>query len=437
MAKCTDLMEKRKKARDYCVRLLQNIKKEKRAMTAEERQKYERADATVKAATDQIELEKRNAAQEFAKKRGKRPGSESLESRKNAPSRDELQVQALRGWILKNNFREVPKECVQAARSLGVSLGAREFRFKMFSNNELRDYEKRALNKGTTTAGGFTVPTGFMPTLEKALKDFNSVRSAPGVTIMRTDTGESLPMPNANDTGNKGELVAEAGSIGSSVDPGFTQTTLAAYKMSSKLVQVSYELLEDNAVNLETELGLMLGERIGRIEEEYDTTGSGTSQPQGIVTASTQGKETAASGVFTAEDLLDLQYSVDRAYRRDPSCAYMFNDQVIKAVRQLLDANDLPIWQPSIMEGEPDRLYGYPVLSNANMSATYEDGDKFGIFGVMSKVILRDVREIRFRRLEELYAANDQVGFIAFHRHDCRIRNAGTNPIKHIASAAA
>ena len=127
--------------------------------------------------------------------------------------------------------------------------------------------------------------------LEKALKDYNGPRQV--ADVMRTTDGATMPWPTVNDTSNVGELLGENTGV-AEADPTYGVVNFGAYKYSSKMVQVPSELLEDSAFDLGRELFELLGERLGRIQATHFTTGTGVSQPQGVVTGATLGK-TAAS----------------------------------------------------------------------------------------------------------------------------------------------
>jgi HK97 family phage major capsid protein len=194
--------------------------------------------------------------------------------------------------------------------------------------------------------------------------------------------------------------------------------------------------LEDNAVDLANEIGGLLGERIGRTQETYLTTGTGSSQPGGVVTGSTLGVTAASAAAIAADELISLLHSVDPAYRRDPSCGFMMHDNIAAAVRKLKDSQNRYLWDmDALKNGQPAMLLGKPVTINQSMQSSIATGTKTVLFGAYKKFKIRDVKAIRIRRLTERYADADQEGFIAFMRTDAKLLNAGTNPIKHLIQA--
>lgn len=292
-------------------------------------------------------------------------------------------------------------------------------------------FEQRAQAVGTGAAGGFTVPEGFVSALEVSLLAFGGMRQA--ARILPTESGNDLPWPTLNDTAQTGELLAE-NVAAAQQDVTFGQTILKAYKYSSKEVLVSRELLEDSGVDIAAVLGAALGERIGRITNTHFTTGDNASKPQGAVTYAAAGITAAVAGAITVDELISLFHEVDPAYRNGPKVAFMFRDSTLAALRKLTKADwagGSPIWQPGLTADAPSTILAKPYFINQDMAAI-ATGNKSVLFGDFSKYIIRDVASFRLRRLEERYAEKDQVSFIAFSRHDGRVLDAGTDPIKRL-----
>lgn len=291
--------------------------------------------------------------------------------------------------------------------------------------------DPKSAQSTTTTAGGYLVPEGFYGILTDAMLQFNGVRGA--ATILRTASGNDIPMPTVNETSVKGALLGENSNTTEQAVT-FGQTVLGAYKYTSKIVLVSLELLQDSAFDLNAWIARALGERIGRITADHFTTGTGSGQPNGIVTAATLGK-TGASGQTTSiiyADLVDLMHSVDPAYRTMPGCGWMMPDTMLKALRKLVDGESRPLWQPGLVAGEPDTILGKPYFINQSMAAPGA-GAKTLLFGNLASYFVRDVMDVMVLRLVERYAEYGQVGFLAFSRHDGELLDAGTHPVKYYA----
>lgn len=281
------------------------------------------------------------------------------------------------------------------------------------------------------SSGAFTVPTGFINSLEINLLTFGGMREVS--EIIRTDSGDDKPWPTADDTSNEGEYLGEATSIGSSVDPTFGAVVWGAHKCSSKLIKVPVELLEDSAFNMPMILGQMVGERIGRRSNRAFTTGTGVKEPRGIVIDSTLGVTAASATVIDPDELFNLVHSVDPAYR--VGAGWMFHDNILLVIRKLADTTGQYLWQEGLSAGVPDRLLAHPFTINQDMASAVATGNKTILFGSLNKYKIREVRTIRFRRLIERFADEDQEGFVAFMRNDGKLLDAGTAPVKYLQQA--
>lgn len=287
----------------------------------------------------------------------------------------------------------------------------------------------------TDGAGGYTIPTGFMAELIKSLKAWGPMLD-PGITReLVTASGNQIELPTMNDTSNVGVRLAENTAATSEGDLVFGQKVLDAYKYSSGPILVSNELLQDSALPFEQIVRDAMGERIARKVNLDLTTGDGSGDPNGIVTASTMGKTAAAAAAVTFDELIDLVHSIDPAYRQSASCQFMFNDGTFAVLRKIKDGDGNYLWQPADgRSGAPATILGYGFSINQAM-ANIAAAAKPVLFGDFSKYIVRRVREFAVRRLDERYAEFDQVGFIGFARYDGDLMD--TAAVKHLLQAAA
>lgn len=293
---------------------------------------------------------------------------------------------------------------------------------------------KAAQSAGVDTAGGYTVPEGFMSEVDVAQLEFNALRQA-GAVIMPTDTGSTIPWPTVNDSANKGRRVGE-NAASQQTDLTFGAVNLEAFTYTSDVILVSNELLQDAGVDLQGLIAQLAGERVGRITNEEFTTGTGTSQPMGVVTgAADSGVVAAATGAVTFEELVDLKFSVNTAYRKSAACGFMFSDATLRDIAKMKDGENRPLLLPSIRDGEGDRVLGHRFTVNDDM-ADMAAAAKSILFGDFSKYKIRDVRGGILRRLSERYADSNQTAFILFTRHDGKLIDAGTHPIKYLTMAA-
>lgn len=324
------------------------------------------------------------------------------------------QTLAVYAWAKVHRGQDLTPQEETAIRACGINPRHGEIQLSLERGYYPRLRSEIRAQSTAATEGGDYIPEGFVRNLEVALLEVGALRQA--ATVLRTDSGNDLPWPTTDDTSNTGAILGE-NSEDAVVDVVTGAVVFNAYKYTSKMVKASVEIIQDSAFDMAQVLGRLLGERIGRITNTHFTTGSGSSQPRGIVTAAATGV-TTGSGAFDADDLLDLFYSVDPSYRSSPSAGFMMNDAIIGAARKFKDSNGQYMWQPALSTGAPDRFNGAPVFPNQAMDSTVATGNDIAIFGDLSKYIIRDCSTIRLRRLVERFAEFDQEGFIAYSRHD-------------------
>lgn len=285
----------------------------------------------------------------------------------------------------------------------------------------------RALQTDTGGAGGYTVPEAFWAKVTETMKYFGGVRQV--AEIVATSQGNPLPWPTNDDTSNTGEILEE-GSAVSEQDATFGQKTLAAFTASSKMIRVSNLLLQDTGVDMEGFLARRMGTRIGRIQNTRLTTGTGASQPQGLITGATTGKTTAGATAITYTELIDLIHSVDAAYRAGGNCKFMFHDLVLAYIRKIKDDSGgagvgRPIWEPSVQAGVPDLLLGYGYVANNDMASTVATTNKTAAFGDFNAgYVVRTVAGGAMNRLTERYAEYLQTAFFGYERFDGLVQDS-------------
>ena len=273
----------------------------------------------------------------------------------------------------------------------------------------------RSLSKGAATAGGNTVPTSFYDQLIAHLIEVSGVMMA-GPTVLNTDSGENIEVPTTT-AHSSGAIVSEGAAIGAS-DPAFAKRTLGAYKYGV-LIQVSSELLADTGVDLEGYLAMQAGRALGNAFGAHLVTGTGSSQPTGVITSASTGVTGGAgvTGAFTADNLIDLYFSVIAPYRNSQSCSWLMKDSTLAAVRKLKDTTNQYLWQPSVQVGVPDTLLGKPVVTDPNVAAVALSA-KSVAFGDFSAYFVRQVNGVRFERSDDYAFNTDLVTFRALLRGD-------------------
>ena len=437
----SDAIKKLQEQRSELSAKIKELADNQQNWSAEDRETWDAVNTSYDETVTEMEAEKErldvaarlsevSQARDVASFKAQRAGEEPVTS--------ETHNLAFQAWARYQNGLDIEERHQSACRQVGIDYKSPSFDVQLqqnpsgFRHNGFgRSLEARAQSVGTDSAGGYTSPEGFVNELEKSLLAFGGPRRV--ARILRTASGNDMPWASVNDTGNTGRLLAENAAITETAVT-FGSVTLAAYKYSSDSVLVSAELMADSAFNLASEVGSMLGERLGRITAQHFTTGTGSSQPQGISVGASAGVTAAGAAAITADELIELYHSVDPAYRNDPSFGWMMHDDIILYIRKLKDANDQYLWQPGLQDSEPDRLLGKPVVVNNDMPAL-ATGNVTVLVGAMSKYVVRDAGSVRMFRLEERYRDNDQTGFVAFSRHDGRVIDAGTGPIKKLTQA--
>lgn len=349
---------------------------------------------------------------------------------KTAAKREGNYTDALADWLRHGT------EASQESRDL---IGVGTFEGRKGVNVEMRTgmWDRRALSTLSQPLGGVTVPIDqtFASRLEEAMLWYGGMTEV--ATTLTTGTGADLPYPTVNDTTNVGSIVEESGTISAATDPSFAAVVFKAYKYTSGIELVPWEFLQDSSVDIVGYLARALGTRIARIQNTHFTVGAGPSSPTGIMVDSVQGRA-GATGTATSvtwDDLILLEHSIDKAYRNGPGVAFMFHDQTLRDIRRLKDGDGQYLWQPGIGAGAPSTISGYRYVVNNDMAVMAASANSI-VFGDLSKYVIRRVRDVQIIRLDELYAANGRIGFLAWSRADGKLIDAGGNPVKHFTNSA-
>jgi HK97 family phage major capsid protein len=408
MATLQALIERRANTWQQMQEIAARAETENRDLTGEERQAWDRAETDITGVEEDIQrLEKfGNRAAEMAKV--DRSDLVKIIDADDATdgTRDDRYTKAFAQYIRKG-VAEMGAEHVNVLRS-GFRTG------KDFQN---------ALGVGTSSAGGYTVPPGYREELIQTLKLYGGMLTRG--QELRTEAGQDLVWPTLDDTGNVGAILSENTQM-TQQDVVFGTQTLSAYMYTSKLVLVSYQLLNDAFTDVDALLRGLLATRLGRIWNQHFTTGTGTSQPQGIVTGASVGKTGLTGQTLTViyDDLIDLITSVDPAYLNG-SEEFMLSNASLAVVRKLKDTQGHPLWQPSIQVGVPNTLVGYPVVINQDMPVMGANA-KSVLFGNFTEAYLRRiVNDVQIVRLNERYADFLQVGFFGFARAGGTVQRTG------------
>ncbi len=274
---------------------------------------------------------------------------------------------------------------------------------------------RNVLSVGVDTDGGYLVPDTYEKNLVDSLHDEMIIRRL--AHVFTTASGNhKIPVVASHGTAS---WVEENGDIPETTET-FGQKFIGAHKLTA-LIKVSEELLNDSAFDLEDYFRREFSRRIANAEEVAFITGDGNGKPTGLLN-DTDGAEvgvtTAAATAITADEIINLFYSLRAPYRKN--AVWLLNDSTVNAIRLLKDKNNQYLWQPALKEGAPDTLLGRPVYTSTAIPGIAA-GAKTIAFGDLSYYWIGDREGISFRRLNELYATKGQVGFLATKRVDAKL----------------
>lgn len=269
------------------------------------------------------------------------------------------------------------------------------------------------LSEGVQADGGYLVPVEFERQIVAGLDEANVVRGL--AKVITTSAERKIPVAAAH---SEAKWTAENGAYTES-SPTFDQKTIDAFKLTD-LVKVSIELLQDSMFDLESYIAAEFARAFGIAEEQAFCVGTGTGQPTGIFTekGGQVGVTAASAAAVTADELISLVYSLKSPYRRNAK--FLMNDATIGAVRKLKDGNGVYLWQPSLQAGEPDKLLGYELYTSPYVPQMAA-GAFSAAFGDFRNYWIADRSGRTVQRLNELYSANGQVGFVATERVDGKV----------------
>ena len=403
MPSTQQLREQRANVWSQMTEIMDLAARENRDLSAEETVKYDRAEA---------DLDKLEASIERAEKHEKRGAAYDQVDRSGVvgPPENSSGTDEEREAEYENAFRNFLRVGIQDLEQDERAIMRNAFRQD--------DAIKAAAGVGTGAGGGYAVPTAFRDTFVETLKWYGPMLQE--AEVIDTTTGANLPWPTNDDTANKGAILAENTQV-TEQDVTLGTASLDAYMYTSKLVRVSLQLLNDKP-DFDTWLARKLGERVGRILNEHFTTGTGTAQPDGIVTSATVGVTStgsfATTGGISFDNIIDLTEAIDPAYGNGDGQKFMGHQTARKALRKVKDSQNRYIWEPSVQAGAPNLVYGHEFVLNNDMP-TLAQSSKSLLFGnIRQAYVIRQVQGLTTLRLTERYADFLQVGFLAFQRAD-------------------
>ncbi len=298
----------------------------------------------------------------------------------------------------------VPEKAGRASNAYKEDFG-RHLRGKMPLHN--------VLSESTDADGGYLVPEEFEQQIISGLDEANVIRSI--AKVITTHHDRKIPISVGHSVA---AWTAENAAFTES-NPTFGMKQIDAFKLTD-LIRVSVELLQDSEFDLESYIAAEFSRAFGIAEEQAFCVGTGTNQPTGIFTANggTVGVTAAAVNAVTVDEVISLVYALKSPYRKNAK--FLMNDATVSLLRKLKDNNGAYLWQPSVQAGQPDKLLGYDLYTSPYAPAVAAGA--FAIaFGDFRNYWIGDRSGRTVQRLNELYATNGQIGYVATERVDGKV----------------
>ena len=326
-----------------------------------------------------------------------------------------------------SNFRPEVKATVAGSRNRPVDTEGYKAALNVYARQGLNGIipeHRNALQVGTNTEGGYLVPTEFETQLVGMMVDQDPLRALSHVITTASD--RNIPVETSKGTF---DYIAEEAAYGAASDPAFGQVVLSAFK-SGGIIKVADELLQDSMFDLQSYLVTNAADRFSTLEETNFANGDGSGKPKGIFNTSTvagvslPNLNAGSVSAITADNLVDLYHKLGRKYRQ--TAVFVMADATAKYLRKIktgISGDTTYVWQPSLLAGQPDLILGRPVVITGGAPAI-ASAAKTICFVDLSRFYVCDRLGTTMQRLNELYAANGQVGFRFTRRNDARLVDA-------------
>lgn len=298
----------------------------------------------------------------------------------------------------------VPEKTGRASNAYKEDFG-RHLRGKMPIHN--------VLSESTDQDGGYLVPEEFEHDIVMGLDAVNVIRSL--AKVITTHHDRKIPIA----VGHSAATWTAENAAFTESNPTFGQKQIDAFKLTD-LIRISVELLQDAEFDMESYIAAEIARAFGIAEEQAFCIGTGVGQPTGIFTADggIVGVTAAAVNAITLDEMISLVYALKSPYRKNAK--FLMNDATVALVRKLKDGNGAYLWQPSVQAGQPDKLLGYDLYTSP-YAPTVGAGAYAIAFGDFKNYWIGNRAGRTVQRLNELYATNGQVGFVATERVDGKV----------------
>ena len=410
-------MEQRATALTQARAILDGAYAENRDLNADEQQRYDGFNAEYDSLTAKINREQALADREADANRSANGGQNP--NRGQQPGRTGDQ---------RTDPTEAPEYRLSLLRYMAYGVQDAGLRTDARGGSELRSILGVSLG-GEGATGGVLAPATMERALLDEIRQQNIIRQLADVRSSTSDV--EIPYATAH---TQAYLVAEGADFTAS-KPDWAKKTMKAYKVGA-LAYITTEAMQDMFLDMEAWIRDDFGYAFADLEEEHFITGAGASgtpaQPAGILPNATLGATAAAATAFTADELLDLQYSLNQKYRTRG--VWLMNDTSLVKLRKLKGNDGQYLWQPALVSGQPDQLLGKPLYTSDVMPAATA-GNKAILYGDFKQFRILDRKGLYFQRLNEIAATSGQVGFLAYRRYDSALLKS--DAIKYLAMKSA
>lgn len=402
------LMEERARAIAQSREILDRAERENRDLNADESSSYSRLDSEIDSLTQRISREERTAQREA-----------ELHESENGGSNPQRRQQP--GSMRESREDRTESKEYRSAMLRYMITGAME----PVLRSDARGEEMRSvLGVSMSGTGAVLAPTTLERSLLDDIAEENVVRGLADVRSSATDV--QIPVVEGH---TSAYLIAEGADFTAS-KPEFNKRSIGAYKVGA-LTYVTVEAMQDTFIDMEAWVRGDFAKAFADLEETHFINGTGSKQPSGILTGGTLGVTAAASNAVTADELMDLMYSVENKYRK--RSVWLMNDSTVKLIRKLKDTTGRYLWEPSMKDGQPDMLLGKRLYTSSAMPEAAANA-KVVVFGDFKQYRIMDRRGLYFQRLNEIAATSGQVAFLAYRRYDAQVIRS--DALKYLAMKA-
>lgn len=289
-------------------------------------------------------------------------------------------------------------------------------RYLLRGASALNETEYRALAADQDIYGGFLVPpVQTVKSLLKKVDDLVFIRKL--ATVEQVSQAASLGQPTLVADPSDATWTAEIATGSEDSTMSFGGRELHPHPLA-KRIKISAKLLRVASMNVESIVMDRMAYKFAIVEENAFLTGDGNNKPLGVFTASTKGISTSrdvstdnTTTAITADNLINVKYSLKAGYL--PGCVWLFHRDAIKMIRKLKDSQGQYVWQPGLQQGQPDRILDHPFYMSEYVPNTFTTGLYVGLFGNFRYYMIAEALNMQVQRLTELYAEQNQIGYIA------------------------